>query len=150
MTPKKFFVVSGKASSSVSELNAFDEALVKAGIAQCNLVPVSSILPKGAEQVEPFEILPGSITYLVLARMDGKQGETIGAGIAWAMGEKHGIVVEEHDHDNESIGKELYRKLMEMGNIRGLKVSNYEMRIESMKVEDKYGCVLAALVFVPE
>jgi len=150
MTPKKFFVVSGKASSSISELNAFDEALAKAGIAQCNLVPVSSILPKGVEQVEPFEIMPGSITYVVLAKMDGKEGETIGAGIAWAMGEKHGIVVEDHDHDKESVEKQLHRKLMEMAKIRGLKISNYEMRIESMKVDDKYGCALAVLVFVPE
>lgn len=150
MTPKKFFVVSGKASSSISELNAFDEALVKAGIAQCNLVPVSSILPKGIEQVEPFEILPGSVTHIVLSKMDGKQGETIGAGIAWAMGEKHGIVAEDHDHDKESVRKQLHQKLMEMAKVRGLRISNYETRIESMKVNDKYGCVLAALVFVPE
>jgi arginine decarboxylase len=150
MIPKKFFVVSGKGSSSVSGLNAFDEALAEAGIAQCNLVPVSSILPKGIKQVEPFEITPGSITHVVLARMDGEQEETIGAGIAWAMGEKHGIVAEDHNHTKESVEKSLHWKITEMAKIRGLEISNYGSKVESMKVDDKYGCVLAALVFVLE
>jgi len=46
MIPKEFFVTSAKATSPVSELNAFDLALKNAGIAQCNIVPVSSILPE--------------------------------------------------------------------------------------------------------
>ena len=50
--PKYFFVTGGTALSPVSTLNAFDEALMKAGIAQCNLVPVSSILPADAVEVE--------------------------------------------------------------------------------------------------
>ena len=51
--PKKFFITVGSAVSHVSPLNAFDAALVKAGIAQCNLVPVSSIIPPDAEKVKP-------------------------------------------------------------------------------------------------
>jgi len=76
--PKKFFITTGVATSSVSPLNAFDAALVKAGIAQCNLVNVSSILPPDAELVESVPITPGTITFTVMARMDGAPGETIG------------------------------------------------------------------------
>ncbi len=83
MIPKEFFVTCGKAVSKVSPLNAFDLALVKAGIAQCNLVNVSSILPPGCKETKRKKIPIGSITYAVLARMDGNEGETIGAGVAW-------------------------------------------------------------------
>ncbi len=83
MIPKEFFITSGKALSPVSELNAFDLALKKAGIAQCNLVCVSSILPKNCVQISTHNIAAGSITHCVLARMDGDDGTTVGAGIAW-------------------------------------------------------------------
>jgi len=36
MIPKEFFITSGKAASPVFELNAFDLALKKAEIVQCN------------------------------------------------------------------------------------------------------------------
>ena len=51
LVPKKFFVSSGCAVSKVSDLNAFDKALLEAGIGELNIVSVSSILPIGAEQV---------------------------------------------------------------------------------------------------
>jgi arginine decarboxylase len=71
MIPKEFFITSGKATSQVSELNAFDLALKKAGIAQCNLVSVSSILPLGCKERKRRKITAGAITYAVIARMDG-------------------------------------------------------------------------------
>ena len=70
MILKKYFVVTGAGVSRTSPLTAFDRALADAGISQCNLVQVSSILPEGAEQVEPADITPGSITFCVLARCD--------------------------------------------------------------------------------
>ena len=49
--PTKFFVTSGKAVSKVSDLNAFDEALQNAGLAEQNIVSVSSVLPVGIKPV---------------------------------------------------------------------------------------------------
>ncbi|HSV42692.1 MAG TPA: pyruvoyl-dependent arginine decarboxylase, partial [Methanomassiliicoccales archaeon] len=51
LVPKKFFVTSGSAVSKVSDLNAFDQALMKAKIGELNLVSVSSVLPVGAKKV---------------------------------------------------------------------------------------------------
>ena len=51
LVPKKFFISSGCAVSKVSDLNAFDKALLEAGIGELNIVSVSSVLPVGAEQV---------------------------------------------------------------------------------------------------
>jgi arginine decarboxylase len=153
MIPKEFFITSGKAVSPVSELNAFDLALKKAGIAQCNLVSVSSILPRGCEEVKKHSILAGSITYSVLARMDGDEGTTIGAGIAWtwAKSKKYGLVAEAHGYmDKKAVEETLQWKVKEMAKIRGIKTGLIQTQIEILRVPmDNYGCVISALVYGP-
>lgn len=153
--PKKFFVTQGEATSSVSSLNAFDAALRKAGIAECNLVQVSSALPGDIERIDNAEIEPGAVTFCVLARMDGKNGETIGAGIGWAWGttkdgKRYGIVAEAHGHKaKEDLEKELKGKLEEMAKIRELKIEKIHMEVKSMTITGgKYGSVVVALVYL--
>lgn len=154
MIPQAFFVTSGKAYSPISELNAFDLALKKAGIAQCNLVPVSSILPEGCVEKRRVKIPVGSITHAVIARMDGNEGTTIGAAIAWCREEnkRSGIVAEAHGYmDRASLIEIAEWKISEMAKIREIKVNKIHYRIESMRVPmDNYGCVLASLVFLPQ
>jgi arginine decarboxylase len=153
MIPKEFFITSGKAVSPVSELNAFDLALKKAGIAQCNLVCVSSILPKDCNEINKQNIEAGSITYSVLARMDGDEGTTIGAGIAWAWAKskRYGLVAEAHGYmDKKALEETLEWKIKEMAKIRGIKIGQIQMRIEVLRVPmDNYGCVISALVYRP-
>ncbi len=153
MIPKEFFITSGKAVSPVSELNAFDLALKKAGIAQCNLVCASSILPKDCKQIEKHNIDAGSVTFSVLARMDGDEGTTIGAGIAWAWARsrKYGLVAEAHGFmDKSAVEETLEWKIREMAKIRGIKIGPIEKRIEVSRVPmDNYGCVISALVYRP-
>ncbi len=153
MIPREFFITSGKASSPVSELNAFDMALKEAGIAQCNLVCVSSILPKGCKEIKRTMIPTGSITFAVLARMDGDEGTTIGAGIAWAWAKdlSYGIVAETHGHmDRKAMLEILEWKMREMAKIRELDINGIEYRTEVLNVPmDSYGCVVAALVYMP-
>jgi arginine decarboxylase len=153
MIPREFFITSGKASSPVSELNAFDMALEEAGIAQCNLVCVSSILPKGCKERKRTKITTGSITFAVLARMDGEEGTTIGAGIAWAWAKdySYGLVAETHGHmDRKAMLEILEWKIKEMAKIRALELNGIKYRTEVLNVPmDSYGCVVAALVYIP-
>jgi len=154
MIPKRFFVTSGKATSPVSELNAFDLALERARIAQCNIVTVSSILPGGCKEVEPIEIPVGSITYAVLARMDGEEGTTIGAGTAYGFSSdmSYGIVAEAHGYmDSDALEEILEWKIEEMAKIRHIRLGNITYRIEVLRVPmDSYGCVVCALVYLLE
>src|SRR2546425_2905057 len=83
--PTKFFVTSGKAVSKVSDLNAFDEALQNAGLAEQNIVSVSSVLPIGIKPVRRRDLPMGAITHCVLAQQRGGGGETISAGIAFGV-----------------------------------------------------------------
>ncbi len=151
LIPKEFFVTSGKAVSPVSELNAFDVALKKAGIAQCNIVPVSSILPPNCKRRKWKKIPPGTITFAVIARMDGSEGTIIGSGIAWAWekNRKYGLVAEAHGYmDRKAIRETLEWKIKEMAKIRNIEIDHIEYRIEVLRVPaDNYGCVLAALVY---
>jgi len=151
MMPKEFFITSGKAVSPVSELNAFDVALKNAGIAQCNIVPVSSILPPGCKQRRWRKIPAGSITFAVVARMDGDEGTCIGAGIAWAWekGGEYGLVAEAHGYmERKALRETLEWKIKEMATIRGIEIAKISYRIEVLRVPmDNYGCVLAALVY---
>ena len=151
MIPREFFVTSGKASSPVSELNAFDLALRKAGIAQCNLVPVSSILPPGCKQRRARKTAVGAITYAVIARMNGEEGTMIGAGIAWAWEEnrRFGLVAEAYGYMNSRVLREtLEWKIKEMAKIREIEISKVNYRTENLRVPmDNYGCVIASLVY---
>jgi len=154
VVPKEFFVTSGKATDQVSALNAFDLALIRAGIAQCNLVNVSSILPPNARQVRRRRRLPiGAITHAVLARMDGNEGETVGAGIAWVWEkeQRYGIVAEAHGYMDQGALQEILNwKVHEMAKNRGMELGKIEYRIEILGVPmDHYGSVVSALVFIP-
>jgi len=153
MIPQAFFVTSGKAYSPISELNAFDLALKKAGIAQCNLVPVSSILPPRCEEKKQQKIPIGSITYTVIARMNGIEGTTIGAAISWCWEKekKYGIAAEAHGYmDREAITEIAEWKIREMAKIREIEIGEIHMRVENLRVPmDTYGCVIAALVYLP-
>jgi arginine decarboxylase len=152
MIPEKFFVTSGKATSLISELNAFDLALKEAGIAQCNLVCVSSILPLNCEEVELKFIPIGAITYVVMARMDGVGGEKIGAGIAWSFGKgnSYGIVAEAQGYMNEKeIRRSLESRICEMAKTRNIEVDKISYRIETLNVPPgDFGCVIATLVYL--
>ncbi|MFP3220227.1 MAG: pyruvoyl-dependent arginine decarboxylase [Candidatus Marsarchaeota archaeon] len=153
MIAKKFFVTSGKAVDPISSLNAFDAALVDAKISQCNLVSVSSILPPEAEEVQRVAIHPGSVTFVVMARMDGDEGEEIAAGVAWTWEANHkfGMVAEAHGYmSREAITEILEWKLSEMARLRGIAITEKKIRAETLTVPmDNYGSVVSALVFVP-
>ncbi len=154
--PRAFFMTKGRAASEISPLNAFDEALLMAGITQCNIVSVSSILPPDAKEVSPVAITPGTITFAVLARMDGGPGETIGSGVGYAMcssllGTDYGIVAEAHGYkDEKGLKVELKYKLEQMAKVRGLEIKSTKFSVQSMEVpRGKDGCVVTSLVYLP-
>lgn len=155
LVPRKFFVTSGVAHDGSSFLNAFDLALEEAGITQCNLVEVSSILPPDSEEIQPMTIPAGAITFCVMAKMAGTLGERIGAGLAWAWGElpngeKYGIVAEHHGNSAETeIERMLIMKIQRMAEVRDLKVTSSQTRVVSTVCEGNYGCVVSVLVYVP-
>lgn len=151
--PGRFFVTSGKATSDISALNAFDQALVMAGISEANLVPVSSVLPKGIKRIKGASIERGSITFCVMARKDGEGGGKISAGIAHFMRKdgEGGYVAEGHMSGSaKELRKELAARVRQMASLREIQAEAAEFSIEELDVpKGKYGSCIAVLVFMP-
>jgi arginine decarboxylase len=151
--PTRFFVTSGKGINKTSELNAFDLALLQAGIGEQNLVSVSSILPSGIRQVERPRLTRGALTHCVLARHSGSEGEVVSAGIGYgfrADGEG-GYVAEGHIHGTQKSLKEFLRwRMEEIAHFRGVELKRIYTRTEELAVPmDHYGVCIAACVFLP-
>jgi arginine decarboxylase len=150
--PSKFFVTSGKAISKVSDLNAFDQALIVAGIGEQNLVSVSSVLPVGIKKVQKRELPRGMITHCVLAQMRGGEGETISAGVAYGFREddQGGYVAEGHIHGTQKNLKQILEwKMDEMSKLRRIRFKKIFYVIEELDIPlDHYGACLAAVVFI--
>ena len=70
LVPREFFITSGHATSPVSDLNAFDLALMDANICEQNLVAVSSVIPDGA--VVSSSTTPFSGVTKVHSRLESK------------------------------------------------------------------------------
>ncbi len=155
LVPRGFFVTSGEAHDGASELNAFDLALKDAGITECNLVEVSSILPPGSRESDPVEIPKGAITFCVMAKMAGTLGERVGCGLSWTWGttgsgERYGIVAEHHSNAPAAeVERMLNVKLARMAEVRGMEIEEPKTCVRSMVCEGNYGCVVAVLVYVP-
>lgn len=151
--PERYFIGSGSATSPVSDLNAFDQALLEAGIGEQNLVSVSSVLPIGIEEVEPQQLPRGAITHCVLAQERGTEGETISAGIAYGFREdgEGGYVAEGHGHMGEKALTEILRwKMNEIARHRGVELESIQTEVEALQVPmDHYGACITALVLLP-
>src|SRR5690554_79960 len=98
-TPRKFTLVSGGAEGP-TKLNAFDNALLAAGIGNLNLLRVSSILPPQTEFVEELDIAPGSLTPTAYGSLVGDvPGEIISAAVGVGFTrDSYGVIMEYSGH----------------------------------------------------
>ncbi|MFA5552942.1 MAG: arginine decarboxylase, pyruvoyl-dependent [Phycisphaerae bacterium] len=73
LVPTKVFLTKGVGTHKY-QLKSFEDALRQAGVAQQNLVQVSSILPPGCKIISRenglSKLIPGQISYCVMARAD--------------------------------------------------------------------------------
>lgn len=148
-TPTKFFLTAGKAEGYMP-LNAFDAALLDAGVGDTNLVRMSSILPPSCEEIKPAKLPYGSLVPIAYASMnDHIPGEKISAGVAIAIPEdpkEPGLIMEYSARGHKSDIEAIVRKMAE----EGFKTRNRALKeIKSIAIEhtvDKIGAVFAAVV----
>jgi arginine decarboxylase len=103
--PTKVFLTKGVGRHKY-QLKSFEEALRKAGVAQQNLVQVSSILPPGCKVISKEkglqQLTPGEICYCVMARADtDEHGRLVASSVGIAVpkdGNKWGYLSEVHGH----------------------------------------------------
>lgn len=102
-TPNIFCLVKG-ASEGRTRLNAFDNALLNAGVGDTNLMRMSSILPPRTEQksIDEIKLPGGALVPLAYATIDSTTpGRFISSAIAIGIPEDPslpGVIMEYEDH----------------------------------------------------
>jgi arginine decarboxylase len=135
-------------------LNAFDNALLAAGIGNINLLKVSSILPPDVPVVELPKIQPGALIPTAYAAITSEvPGETISAAVGYALPDdpaKNGVIMEYHGHASRAEAERHIELMLEEAfrvrgePIREMKVLGVEHTVE------RIGCALAAMTLLAE
>ncbi|MFQ5960243.1 MAG: pyruvoyl-dependent arginine decarboxylase [Candidatus Methylomirabilales bacterium] len=147
ITPVSYTLAVG-AAEGITPLNAFDNALLAAGIGNVNLLKVSSILPPGVKYVEAFQIPPGSLVPTAYCTVtSGVPGERIAAAVGVGLcRESFGVIMEyEGTGTREEAEAEVSRMLEAAFEQRQMKLD--EVRIRGVDYHVKtVGSVVAAAV----
>ncbi len=139
-----------------TKLAAFDSALMSAGIANYNLIKLSSIIPPGSRVVvkkfkagrEEF----GNKLYVVLSeRIETRNGFFAVAGLGWIQAKDGRGLLVEHWGESKTEVRELIKKsLLHMASERGWKCGRIRNKIASIKCKGLPVCAVVAAVFVSE
>jgi len=147
-----YFTLTGSTyDSALSELNAFDGALLAAGVGNTNLVKVSSVLPPEFSYVEPKELklewgmlLP--IAYAVVT--SSTPGTLITAAVAVGMEElgRGGVIVEYSavGQTKDYARKKVQEMLAECFRVRSMTL-RYGWTFAVDHVVENFGCAFACV-----
>lgn len=145
----KVSITSGR-SEGPTKLNAFDNALLDAGIGDVNLIKVSSIIPANARVVRLPALEIGSTVNCVLSHsISDSRGDLISAAIAVALSDNIGCVAENSGINKgpEIIREDAISMVEYMMKRRGEKIKNLIVEEINHKVKE-CGAVVAALVYL--
>lgn len=146
-TPTKFTLLAGSAEGP-TRLNAFDNALLKAGIGNVNLIRVSSILPPGAELHDHLEIVPGSLMPTAYGTVTSEiEGEIISAAVAVGIGDhrQYGVIMEFSGRcGREEAEEQVAEMAREAFKGRDRRLEQLLVRATEHRV-DRIGCAFAAV-----
>ena len=137
-----------------STLNAFDNALLAAGIGNINLIKVSSILPPDVPVIELPKIKPGALVPTAYAAMTSDvPGQTVAAAVGYAVPDdpaKNGVIMEFHGiATREYAERAIVAMLDEAFRTRGETIHEIKVFATEHTVE-RIGCALAAITLLSE
>lgn len=145
---ERFCLVRGTAEGG-TELNAFDNALLDAGIGNLNLIKVSSIIPPGCRREEALPGFPkGAFVPAVYVANTGRvPGNTVAAALAVGIGPEGFGVVMEAKADSGPEAEELAKEMVnEAFKVRDLKLTELWTLSAEHRVK-RTGCALVACVY---
>lgn len=138
-----------------TELSAFDQALVHAGVANYNLIYLSSVLPP--DSVISYETHPkrpegkwGDRLYVVMAQMRTSQrNQEAWAGIGWIQDRKtrHGLLVEHEGHSEAEVRADIQNSLTALARNRDMQFGPQQMHVVGTRCTDLPTCALVVAVF---
>jgi arginine decarboxylase len=149
--------LSAAVGSGPTALAAFDAALRNAGVENYNLLPLSSVIPRGAtiERVrhESPESEYGYRLYVVMAReIATRAGEDAWAGLGWTQepGSRRGLFVELHGSTRHEVECAIDSTLDSMKQSRPYEYGKNEREIIGATCEDRPVCALVIATYTSE
>ena len=135
-------------------LAAFDAALIDAGIANYNLIVLSSVIParsvlRQARYVARADEY-GYRLYLVMARQEEQQaGRSAWAGLGWTQEQRtgRGLFVEMHGSERHEVESDIHATLEFMIANRSLSYGSIESQVVGIECRDKPVCALSVAVY---
>ncbi|MEX0918541.1 MAG: pyruvoyl-dependent arginine decarboxylase [Candidatus Paceibacterota bacterium] len=154
MEKKEIIITDGTGKGSTA-LSAFDSALFAAGIANYNLIRLSSVIPEGftpkVEKVDWNSREYGRRLYLVLAQETArKPGDEAWAGLGWVettVEPTKGLFVEHHGKNESEVADLINRSLTDMVKYRPEEFGPIKSHIVGTKYEDRPSCALVAALY---
>lgn len=138
-----------------TELAAFDQALVHAGVANFNLIYLSSVLPPNSHVT--WEKQPkhpqgnwGDRLYVVMAQKRvSMRNQEAWAGIGWMQDPKtrQGLLVEHEGHSEAEVKADIEHSLVALARNRNMEFGPPQMHIVGTKCTDLPACALVVAVF---
>lgn len=113
--PRLIHLASGAAEGR-TPLNAFDNALLEAGVHNANLIRVSSIVPKGCRFGPKPELPVGAVVPTVYAHITSNVGgEVVSACIGAGIGTEGGVLMEYSHRGRGDDAEEVVASMVEEG-----------------------------------
>lgn len=147
--------VSSGTGKAHTKLAAFDAALNDAGVANYNLIRLSSIIPAGStiKVVKPVQEEPGKWgdrLYVVMAdaRIDTPNKEAW-AGIGWVQDQKtgKGLFVEHEGSNEATVRRDIKSSLESMMGVRGIDFGEIQMEVAGRTCTHDPVCALVIAVY---
>ena|SRR3990172_4230256 len=140
-----------------TKLSAFDAALWDAGIANFNLIKLSSIIPTDT-QVKIQHLKNngkngfGDKLYIVLAeKRESERGREAWAGIGWVQAKDgRGLFVEHEGAQQAEVARLIKETLTDMIKYRKDKFGEISCQVVGVRCEDKPVCAVVAAVYQSE
>lgn len=154
--PRPFgpIVLAQGVGSGPTPLAAFDAALLAAGVANYNLIVLSSVIPPGSVIERRRWHTPredwGRRLYCVLSQMrEDRPGHAAHAGIGWVSDPDSGsgLFVELHDEQRERLDADLRGTLASMQQQRGIHFGAAHTEIAGITCRQQPVCALVIAVY---
>lgn len=149
----ELIITSGKGEGS-TQLSAFDNALFNAGIANFNLLKLSSVIPpKSKLKIKQYNDNGskgfGDRLYIVMAeKRETEKGREAWAGIGWVQAKDgRGLFVEHYGSQQAEVIRLINGSLTDMVQYRKEKFGDIHYQVVGTRCEDKPVCALVGAVY---
>lgn len=147
-------IISSGVGEGNTQLSAFDAALWDAGIANYNLLKLSSVIPPKSE-IEIKEYTKngtddfGNRLYVVMAeKRESEAGREAWAGVGWVQAKDgRGLFVEHSGSNQEEVIRLIKQSLTDMVKYRKEEFGEIHYQVVGSRCKDKPTCALVTAIY---